>query len=108
MCRIPAGSKWWNQTWGSMLNALDRGIGNLTAALRTENMFDDTLIVMTSDNGGDCHFGDPANNYPLVRRRLPLPAACCLLPGSCCLLPAAAAANERRCAEKDASAALGR
>ena len=32
--QIPNGSAWWSHTWGSMLNAVDRGIGNLTAALK--------------------------------------------------------------------------
>ena len=32
-------------------------------------MYDNTLIVMTSDNGGDCQFGQPANNFPLKGRK---------------------------------------
>jgi arylsulfatase B len=60
---------WWDQTWGSMLNAMDRGVGNITEALRTEEMWDQALIVMTSDNGGDCRFGQPANNFPLKGRK---------------------------------------
>ena len=33
-------SKFWDQTWGSMLNAMDpdRGVGNITGALRAEGM----------------------------------------------------------------------
>ena len=89
-------SRFWDQTWGSMLNAVDNGLGNLydrkpllsvvavflcccvavadrgneclvvgrTAVLHSSGMWPDTLIVMTSDNGGDCQHGQPANNYP--------------------------------------------
>jgi|EP01043_Picozoa_sp_COSAG02_P053075 arylsulfatase B len=63
-------SKWWDQTWGSMLNAMDRGVGNITETLRTEEMWDRTLIVMISDNGGSGQFGQPANNFPLKGRKL--------------------------------------
>lgn len=30
-------SKFWDQTWGSMLNAADKGVGNLTAALKRQS-----------------------------------------------------------------------
>ena len=73
-------------TWSvvpSVLNVVDKGLANITAKLRGQEMWDDTLLVLTSDNGGDCErpgsFGDlygplgphpnrdiygPANNYP--------------------------------------------
>ena len=74
---------WWDHTWGSMLNSLDKGIGNVTAALRAENMWDSTVLLLTADNGGDCGFSaflEPAvennlanraraNNYPLRGRK---------------------------------------
>ena len=62
-------SLFWNQTWGSMLNAVDNGVGNITKALKAANMYEDTLIVMTADNGGDCQHGQPANNFPLKGRK---------------------------------------
>ena len=74
---------WWDHTWGGMLNSLDKGIGNVTAALRAENMWDSTVLLLTADNGGDCGFSaflEPAvennlanraraNNYPLRGRK---------------------------------------
>ena len=67
----------------SVLNVVDKGLANITAKLRQQDMWGDTLLVLTSDNGGDCErpgsFGDlygplgpppnrdiygPANNYP--------------------------------------------
>jgi arylsulfatase A-like enzyme len=64
--------EWWDQTWGSMLNALDQGIANVTTALRAKDMWKNTLLVLVSDNGGDdlVSPSDPtgrttmANNYP--------------------------------------------
>ena len=43
--QIPHGTHWWDHTWGSMLNAVDNGIGNVTKALQAADMWDDTLIV---------------------------------------------------------------
>merc|ERR1719450_316605 len=40
---------------------MDEGIGNVTAALRKKGMWENTLLIFTSDNGG-ASFG---NNYPL-------------------------------------------
>ena len=44
-----------------------------TAVLHSSGMWPDTLIVMTSDNGGDCQHGQPANNYPYPPFPLPPP-----------------------------------
>jgi arylsulfatase A-like enzyme len=35
-----------------MVTELDYGIGNVTAALKASGQWDNTLIVVTSDNGG--------------------------------------------------------
>ena len=51
--QIPKGA-WYDDTWGSMLNAADRGIANVTAALRTAGIWENLVLVMTSDNGGEC------------------------------------------------------
>ncbi|EOD07247.1 hypothetical protein EMIHUDRAFT_62301 [Emiliania huxleyi CCMP1516] len=40
------------RTFAGMISALDEGIGNVTAALAARDMIDDTLIVVTTDNGG--------------------------------------------------------
>jgi arylsulfatase A-like enzyme len=51
----------------AMATHLDDAIGNVTQALRDANLWDDTLIVFTSDNGGPTN-GDEltsSNNYPL-------------------------------------------
>ena len=71
---------------GSMLNAVDKGLGNVTAALIDQGMWNSSLIILTSDNGGDCDDhswwgGDdqkpptnfdrygPSSNYPLRGRK---------------------------------------
>ena len=48
--QIPHGTHWWDHTWGSMLNAVDNGIGNMTKALQAADMWDDTLIVSESSS----------------------------------------------------------
>merc|ERR1719188_2691164 len=35
-----------------MTSALDEGIGNITSALEARGMFEDTIIIFSSDNGG--------------------------------------------------------
>ena len=73
-----SGKPWWSRVWGDMLSAVDKGVGNVTQALKAAGMYDNTLIVMSSDNGGDCGYGlddgsyierAPANNYPLLGRK---------------------------------------
>ena len=44
-----------------MLRIVDDGIRNVTAALKKSGRWDDTLILVTSDNGGI----NMGNNYPL-------------------------------------------
>jgi arylsulfatase A-like enzyme len=50
-----------------MIAVLDEGVGNVTAALKAANIFDDTLIIFTSDNGGPTNGneGTMSNNFPL-------------------------------------------
>eukprot|EP00930_Biecheleria_cincta_P045074 TRINITY_DN31067_c0_g1_i1.p1 TRINITY_DN31067_c0_g1~~TRINITY_DN31067_c0_g1_i1.p1 ORF type:complete len:543 (-),score=47.36 TRINITY_DN31067_c0_g1_i1:204-1763(-) len=38
--------------FAGMVSALDEGLGNVTAALHAKGMFDETLILVTTDNGG--------------------------------------------------------
>jgi len=45
----------WNEkrkTYAGMLRAADEGIGNVTAALKAAGMWEDLIIVFTTDNGG--------------------------------------------------------
>jgi arylsulfatase A-like enzyme len=51
-----------------MIHHMDEGIGQLVEALRDEGLLDDTLIVFTSDNGGE-RFSD---NWPLVGGKMDL------------------------------------
>ncbi|XP_069103676.1 arylsulfatase B-like [Argopecten irradians] len=46
-----------------MVTAMDDLVGNVTAALKENGMYDDTLFVFTADNGGWTTFH--GNNYPL-------------------------------------------
>jgi arylsulfatase A-like enzyme len=51
-----------------MIHHMDEGIGQIVAALREQRLLDDTLIVFTSDNGGE-RFSD---NWPLVGGKMDL------------------------------------
>lgn len=39
-------SKFWDQTWGSMLNAADNGVGNLTAALKRPSIHSSVCVPL--------------------------------------------------------------
>lgn len=49
------------ETYANMLHVLDSGIRNVTNALKQRNVWDKTLVLFVSDNGGT----GPGNNYPL-------------------------------------------
>ena len=51
-----------------MIHHMDEGIGWITTALREEGLLENTLIVFTSDNGGE-RFSD---NWPLVGGKMDL------------------------------------
>jgi len=60
------------RTYLGMVTAMDDAIGNITEALREANIYDDTIIVWLSDNGGPLKGWPPghetgysANNWPL-------------------------------------------
>lgn len=40
------------KTYGGMLSCADESIGNVTAALQQKNLWNDTLVIVTTDNGG--------------------------------------------------------
>lgn len=50
-----------------MLSVLDDSIGNLTQALKMSGMFNNSIVVFTTDNGGpaDGFSMNYASNYPL-------------------------------------------
>ena len=53
------------QTIAAMATVMDEAMGNLTKALESRDMLDDTLILFFADNGGVYHNGQLGNNYPL-------------------------------------------
>jgi len=55
-------------TYRRMIHHMDEGIGQMVASLRRQGLLDDTLIVFTSDNGGE-RFSD---NWPLVGGKMDL------------------------------------
>ena len=55
-------------TYRRMIHHMDEGIGQLAASLRRHGLLDNTLIVFTSDNGGE-RFSD---NWPLVGGKMDL------------------------------------
>ncbi|HMS06050.1 MAG TPA: sulfatase-like hydrolase/transferase [Burkholderiaceae bacterium] len=55
-------------TYRRMIHHMDEGIGLVVAQLLEEGLLDDTLIVFTSDNGGE-RFSD---NWPLVGGKMDL------------------------------------
>jgi arylsulfatase A-like enzyme len=55
-------------TYRRMIHHMDEGIGAVMAALRRQGLDDDTLVIFTSDNGGE-RFSD---NWPLVGGKMDL------------------------------------
>ncbi len=55
-------------TYRRMIHHMDEGIGQLLATLRAQGIADNTLVVFTSDNGGE-RFSD---NWPLVGGKMDL------------------------------------
>ncbi len=56
------------ETYRRMIHHMDEGIGWIVDALREKNLLNNTLIVFTSDNGGE-RFSD---NWPLVGGKMDL------------------------------------
>ena len=56
------------ESYRRMIHHMDEGIGSLVATLRQQGLLDNTLIVFTSDNGGE-RFSD---NWPLVGGKMDL------------------------------------
>ncbi len=56
------------ESYRRMIHHMDEGIGKLVATLRQQGLLENTLIVFTSDNGGE-RFSD---NWPLVGGKMDL------------------------------------
>jgi len=56
-------------TMAAMLEVLDTNVGKLTKALKDNGLAENTIVIFTSDNGGNmydtCDGTTPTNNYPL-------------------------------------------
>ena len=52
------------RVYAAMLRGLDRGVGQVLAALEEHGLTDNTLVVFTSDNGGAGYVGLPDLNKP--------------------------------------------
>mgnify|MGYP001230617878 CR=1 FL=1 len=55
-------------TYRRMIHQMDEGIGWVVHALREHDLMDDTLVVFTSDNGGERY----SDNWPLVGGKMDL------------------------------------
>ncbi|MDA9847372.1 sulfatase-like hydrolase/transferase [Luminiphilus sp.] len=52
------------RTYAGMIRGLDRGIGQVLAALEKNGLADNTIVIFTSDNGGAGYVGLPDLNKP--------------------------------------------
>ena len=52
------------RVYGAMMRSLDRGVGEVLEALRSNGIEDNTLVIFTSDNGGAGYIGLPDLNRP--------------------------------------------
>ena len=52
------------RTYAGMLRGLDRGIGQVLNALKSNNIADNTMVIFVSDNGGAGYVGLPDLNKP--------------------------------------------
>jgi uncharacterized sulfatase len=52
------------RVYAAMIRSLDRGVGQVLAALRENDLEENTLVIFTSDNGGAHYIGLPEVNAP--------------------------------------------
>lgn len=55
------------RAYAAMVNVMDTHLGSVVTALRDRGMWDDTLMVVSADNGGPIYYNGTAgaNNWPL-------------------------------------------
>ena len=61
---LPGIKDYKTQVYGAMLRALDRGVGEVMAALKAQGIDGDTIVIFTNDNGGAWYAGLPDINKP--------------------------------------------
>lgn len=61
---LPMISNHTERVYGAMMLAVDRGIGQVMAALESAGIDDNTLVIFSSDNGGADYVGLPDLNAP--------------------------------------------
>jgi arylsulfatase A-like enzyme len=61
---LPAIPEHRTRVYAAMIRALDRGVGQVMAALKARGLDDNTLVIFTSDNGGAHYIGLPDINRP--------------------------------------------
>ena len=92
------------ESYRRMIHHMDEGIGKLVAALRAEGLLENTLVVFTSDNGGE-RFSD---NWPLVGGKMDLTEGGIRVPWIAhwpAVIPAGSA-SEQHCLTMDWSATM--
>jgi len=66
--------KWINdqhrRDYAAMLAATDKAVGDFEEMLKSKGLWDNTLLIVTADNGGETRWG--GNNYPLRSQKFSL------------------------------------